>query len=139
MKRFIIAILLLLLFWDCTNKKYAKIIINRKALKVEIADTAKKREKGLMDKKSLPENEGMLFIFEEPKILHFWMKNTSIPLSIAFINENFEIIQIEDMYPYDIVNIHSSKAPAKYALEVNQGWFERNNIKVGSKIKIIWQ
>lgn len=139
MKRFIIAILLFLLLCECIGKKYAKIIINGKVLRVEIADTPKKREKGLMHRKKLSENEGMLFVFEESKILHFWMKNTSIPLSIAFINEDFEIIQIEDMYPYDLVNIHTSKAEAKYALEVNQGWFKQNNIKVGNKIKIIWQ
>lgn len=124
------------LILNCNRKKYAIIEINNKILKVEIADTPEKREKGLMFRTTLNENEGMLFIFEKPQILSFWMKNTSIPLSIAFINEDFEIFQIEDMLPYDIINLHNSKKPAKYALEVNKGWFEKNNIKIGDKINI---
>jgi uncharacterized membrane protein (UPF0127 family) len=136
MKKILLLNICFIIFF-CSFKNYCFLEINGKILRVEIADTEKKRIKGLMNRKKLEENEGMLFIFEKPAILNFWMKDTSIPLSIAFINENLEIIQIEDMLPYDVINIHTSISPAKYALEVNKGWFEKNNIKIGDKIKII--
>ena len=79
----------------------------------------------------------MLFIFDKPQIVSFWMKDTSIPLSIAFITSNFTIIQIDDMEPYDVFTIHRSIMPVKYALEVKKGWFRENNIKIGDKIEII--
>jgi len=139
MKKYLYILLILLFITHCSSKHYTNIKIKDKIIKVEIADTEKKRTRGLMFQDSMPENKGMLFIFEKSKPLHFWMKNTKIPLSIAFIDTNFKIIKIEDMYPYDVVNIHHSEKPAKYALEMNQGWFERNNINVGDKILFLTQ
>ncbi len=139
MKKWIVASLIWVLFLSCNSRKFAKVVINAHILTVEVADTDKKRRKGLMGRSFLEQDAGMLFVFETPQIVSFWMKNTSIPLSIAFINEDYEIIQIEDMLPYDVVNIHKSKTNVRYALEVNQGWFDKNNIKIGDKIKIIWQ
>ena len=109
------------------------ITIRDKTLTVEIADTSEKRMTGLMYRKSLGENEGMLFIFPEEEIHSFWMKNTLIPLSIAFIKEDGTILQIEDMEP-ETETTHPSKFPVKYALEVNKGWFKENNITSGDKI-----
>jgi uncharacterized membrane protein (UPF0127 family) len=109
------------------------IKIRDKTLMVEIADTPEKRQIGLMYRKNLGENEGMLFIFFEEDFHSFWMKNTLIPLSIAFIKEDGTIVQIEDMEP-ETETTHPSKFPAKYALEVNKGWFKENNITAGDKI-----
>ena len=83
----------------------------------------------------LPENEGMLFIYRREEILSFWMKNTTIPLSIAFIDKKGIITEIRDMKPLGMDSIRSAK-PAQYALEVNRGWFTKNGIKVGSKVEL---
>ena len=104
-------------------------------LQVAVAETAAEREQGLMHIKGLPCNHGMLFKFSQEKILSFWMKNTSIPLSIAFIGENMQIVEIQDMEPLDEKPIKSTKV-AKYALETNKGWFDRNNISVGDKVSL---
>lgn len=104
-----------------------------KKLFIEIADTPIKREYGLMDRKTLANNHGMLFKFPEAQRLGFWMRNTYIPLDIAFINNDGEISQIERMYPLSTRSIRSNNN-CKYALEVNAGWFKDNGIKVGDKI-----
>ena len=83
-----------------------------------------------MNRPSLPENEGMLFLFPQLEKQSFWMKNTLIPLSIAFLEDGGKILQIEDMKPKDESST-LSKYPVRYALEVNQGWFQRNGIAVG--------
>ncbi len=109
------------------------LTVKDRTITVEIADTSEKRMTGLMYRKSLGKNEGMLFIFSGEEIHSFWMKNTLIPLSIAFIKEDGTIVHIEDMEPQTEMS-HSSKYPVKYALEVNKGWFKENNITVGDKI-----
>lgn len=109
--------------------------INNAKLKVKLAVTGEQMAKGLMDVAEMPEDEGMLFCYPEEKILTFWMKSTPIPLSIAFIDRDKKIIQIEDLEPYDEASVHSDR-PAKWALEANQGWFDRNNISIGDKINI---
>jgi uncharacterized membrane protein (UPF0127 family) len=114
-----------------------KIEINNKILYVEIADNDEKRSLGLMFRKYLPDSVGMLFIFDSSGIYPFWMKNTYIPLSIAFIDENYKIIDIFDLEPLDETPIFPLKK-FKYALEVNRNWFKRNNIKVGDKVKFMF-
>jgi len=109
------------------------LTVKDRTITVEIADTSEKRMTGLMYRKSLEKNEGMLFIFSGEEIHSFWMKNTLIPLSIAFIKEDGTIVHIEDMEPQTEIS-HSSKYSVKYALEVNKGWFKENNITVGDKI-----
>jgi uncharacterized protein len=113
-----------------------KIEINNKILYVEIADNDEKRSLGLMFRKYLPDSVGMLFIFDSSGIYPFWMKNTYIPLSIAFIDENYKIIDIFDLEPLDETPIFPLKK-FKYALEVNRNWFKRNNIKVGDRVKFL--
>ena len=83
----------------------------------------------------LKPNEGMLFVYSKEELLSFWMKNTSTPLQIAFIGADLRIQQIESLKPYNEASV-KSKRPAQYALEVNLGWFDDNNIKVGDKITI---
>ena len=99
---------------------------------VEIADTPAKRETGLMGRSALAPNAGMLFVFGQDQPLSFWMKNTLIPLSIAFMDSQGRIVDIQDMQPLDQTP-HDSAAPAKYALEVNQGFFAAQGIQVGDQ------
>ena len=77
----------------------------------------------------------MLFVFDREEPLSFWMKNTRLPLSIAFIDKGGRIVDIQDMEPFSLES-HTSTHPARYALEMNQGWFEREGIKVGHLVKI---
>ena len=113
-------------------------IINRNnrviKLSVEIADTDRKRMLGLMNRRILKQNSGMLFQFPYKKKMNFWMKNTYIPLSIAYINQNGIINEIYNMKPLDVSVTYPSGKPAKYALEVNHGWFKKNNISLGNRI-----
>ncbi len=105
-------------------------------LTVEIADQEASRRQGLMFRTELPEGCGMLFVHPEPKILSFWMKNTYIPLSIGFFDEECKLINIEDMPPCregSPLVCFTSAAPAVYALEVPQGWFAKQKIKPGAK------
>ncbi|MBI4833736.1 MAG: DUF192 domain-containing protein [Planctomycetes bacterium] len=111
------------------------MVINGKAINVEVAATADQRELGLMHRKNLPENSGMIFLYPEETPVRFWMKDTLIPLSIAFIKEDGTITQIADMKPLT-EDTTWSRVAVKYALEMNKGWFKRNNIKEGDKVFI---
>lgn len=102
-----------------------------KHLYVEIANDPIKRENGLMDRKSMGKNNGMLFKFPYARRLSFWMKNTYIPLDIAYVDDNGKILQIEQMSPLNTRAIVSNHE-CRYALEVNKGWFKDNGIKVGN-------
>jgi uncharacterized protein len=106
-------------------------------LTVQIADTPKKRDKGLMFVEQLPENEGMVFVFSGETYGGFWMKNTFIPLSIAFLDSDGKILKILDMMPCkeDFCPTYDPELTYHYALEVNLGWFEKNQIKEGHFIK----
>ena len=111
------------------------ISINNKELNVKLAYTGEQQARGLKNITSLPEEQGMLFCYPEEKHLSFWMKKTPLPLSIAFIDANKRIIQIEKLQPHDEAGV-KTKAPAKWALEVNRDWFDNNNIKVGDLVDI---
>lgn len=102
---------------------------------VEIADTPEARAEGLMFRPSLPEDRGMLFVFPEPQTLAFWMRNTSIPLSIAYIDRDGTVLEIHDMEPYSLESV-SSRQPALYALEVNRGTFEGLGIEPGDRLRL---
>jgi len=100
-----------------------------------LASTDEERAQGLMFRKQLPDGQGMLFVFDRDQPLSFWMKNTVIPLSIAFIASDGRILEIKDMQPNDLSSVKSSRS-ARYALEVPQGWFGRVNVKAGDVVKI---
>ena len=102
---------------------------------VEIARTEQERTQGLMYRKKLPDGEGMIFIFERDEQLSFWMKNTLIPLSIAFIASDGRITEIKDMQPLDLNSVKSSRS-VRYALETPQGWFTRAGVKAGDVVEI---
>ena len=106
-------------------------------VRVEVADDLAEQAKGLMDRTALGENRGMLFVFPEERELSFWMKNTLIPLSIAFIDSEERIVDIQDMKPLDDEPPnYVSAEPAQYALEVNQGFFEKRGVKVGDRVEV---
>ncbi|MGO3890286.1 MAG: DUF192 domain-containing protein [Paenalcaligenes sp.] len=119
-------------FAEQTNK-FQEITINDKTINIEITNTPESRAIGLMYRESLNPDSGMLFVFEEAAYHCFWMKNTLIPLSIAFISPNGTITDILDMAPLDLTS-HCPTQPAFYALEMNQGWFTKQNIKVGDRV-----
>ena len=102
-------------------------------LKVEIAQSDSEREKGLMFRRSMGANEGMLFIFAEPAYHSMWMKNTLIPLSVAFVDREGVILNILDMEPQTL-DTHMSAGPSIYAIETNKGWFAQKKIKAGDKV-----
>ena len=104
-------------------------------VEAEIADKPETREKGFMFRKHIPDGTGMLFIFEEDKVLRFWMKNTPSPLSIAYIDYKGAIKDIFDMKPYDLSDV-SATGYVRYALEVPQGWFARAGVKVGDTLEL---
>lgn len=101
---------------------------------VEVSDRPESRARGLMFREELALDEGMLFVFDREQYLSFWMKDTLIPLSIAFVDRTGIIFQIEDMEPLDAETMHRSSQPARYALEMNQGWFERNGVEAGDRV-----
>jgi uncharacterized protein len=121
--------------------KTQSLILGGHTLVVEMAIQPQEQMRGLMFRKSLGEGRGMLFVYENEFPLSFWMKNTFIPLSIGFFNKNRELINVVDMAPVTSemqqqLPSYKSARPAKYALEVNQGWFKKNNILTGSKFEL---
>lgn len=102
-------------------------------IKAEVAATDADRQQGLMYRERMGANEGMLFVFHTPASVCMWMKNTLIPLSVAFIDDSGRIVNIEDMQP-QTTNSHCAKKPIRYALEMNLSWFKQKNIKPGSTI-----
>lgn len=105
-------------------------------LQVEVAISDEERARGLMMRETLGKNDGMIFVYKDPDFLSFWMRHTKLPLSIAFIDEKNRIIEIHDLDPYD-ERIVTSTNLAKYAVEVNRGWFRKNMIFHGDKMRIV--
>jgi uncharacterized protein len=113
----------------------AQIQIGTETLDVELAETQQEHAKGLRFRQTLVENAGMLFVFPAPQRVTFWMKDASIPLSIAFIQQDGKIVQIRPMQPNDETPVPSLSDTVAYALLVNQGWFERHGISAGTVIE----
>ena len=123
------------------NEKFEKkeIIIEGRggdiSLAVEIAKTVSQQQQGLMYRKSLKDGEGMIFVYEKDEVLSFWMKNTLIPLSIAFFSWDGKLLEIYNMEPGNLDPVRSSRS-VRYALEVPQGWFGRVGLAPGDKLDI---
>ena len=109
-----------------------KLYLGAAELTVEIADENRERQAGMMHRTTMPENEGMLFVFSYPNQRGFWMENTTVPLSIAYIDPAGRVIEIHDLHPLNAQPVESRSARVQYALEVNQGWFAKNGIKPGT-------
>jgi uncharacterized protein len=103
-------------------------------IQAELATTPEQRSTGLMFRTLMGGNEGMLFAFEQPSEQCFWMKNTLLPLSVAFVADDGTIVNIDDMKP-ETLDSHCSKKPVRFVLEMNHGWFEKRGVKSGSKLQ----
>jgi len=103
-------------------------------IQAEAAATPAQREQGLMRREKMALNEGMVFLFGAPTTVCMWMKNTLLPLSVAFIDEEGKIVNVADMQPQSTES-HCGEKPVKYALEMNQGWFRQKNIKPGTLVE----
>ena len=102
-------------------------------IEAEVAATDQNRQTGLMQRKTMPAQRGMLFVFPQPNAYCMWMRNTLIPLSVAFLDAEGKIINIEDMQPQTEDN-HCAKKMASYALEMNLGWFAQRGLKAGTRL-----
>jgi len=116
-----------------TDKVIVSLYISGHSLTAEVAHTPVSRAKGLMHRDSLGENSAMLFVFPKADRHSMWMLNTHIPLSVAFVDNNGIILNIADMTPHT-KTAHGSVGLAKYALEVNQGWFSSRGLQAGEKV-----
>ena len=103
-------------------------------INAELASTPQQREIGLMFRNAMPANDGMLFVFEQPGQQCFWMRNTLIPLSVAFIGDDGTVVNIDDMKPQTL-DSHCSAKPVRFVLEMNEGWFAKRGIKAGSRLR----
>ena len=121
------------LAWADARPRTATVKVGPHALRVEVVRTDADRAKGLMHRKSLGANDGMLFVFDEPAYHSMWMKNTYIPLSVAFIDAQGVILNILDMEPHTETP-NMSAGPSIYAIETNKGWFAAKKVKAGDKV-----
>lgn len=135
MKRLMVtsAFLLISALASAQQAKVADLSIGMFRIQAEVAASERDRQTGLMNRKTLPAQAGMLFIFEESAQHCFWMKNTLLPLSIAFIDEAGKIVTLADMQP-QTEDSHCPAKPIRYALEMNQGWFRSHGIATGTVI-----
>jgi uncharacterized membrane protein (UPF0127 family) len=117
------------------SKVFVELSVKGKKIKAEVARTEEEKSRGLMFREKMGPEEGMLFIYEREEFLSFWMKNTPLPLSIAFLDRNGRIVDLQDMEPFNL-RTHTSARPAKYALEMNRNWFRKNGVKVGDVIRL---
>ena len=102
-------------------------------IQVQLAQDFEQRQIGLMWRKEMPQNEGMLFVFDQPAVQCFWMRNTLLPLTAAFLLDDGSIVNLADMRPMND-DSHCSKKPVRFVLEMNQGWFAKRNIKADFKL-----
>jgi uncharacterized membrane protein (UPF0127 family) len=117
-----------------TTLPRVKLSAGMHQIDAQVASTGDERMTGLMYRKEMPQHEGMLFVFEQPTRQCFWMKNTLLPLSAAFIADDGTIVNVEDMKPQTL-DSHCSLQPVRYVLEMNKGWFDKRGIKPGFALK----
>ncbi|HXZ96363.1 MAG TPA: DUF192 domain-containing protein [Burkholderiales bacterium] len=135
MKKLLVFIFVMLSFQAArAENSVLSLHISGNSIIAEVANTPQARQRGLMHRKRLGSNHGMLFIFPEPGLHAMWMKNTSVPLSTAFLDERGVIINITDMTPFS-EQPHYADAPARFALEMPKGWFSKRGINPGMKVE----
>ena len=113
----------------------ARLKIGDHQLAVEVADTPGEQIMGLMNREYLPPDRGMIFVFEEPKQAFFWMKNTSIPLDVAFLDSEGVILEILPLVPFEETRVASKSDKVAYAIETNRDWFVSRGLKPGVKVQ----
>lgn len=116
------------------NLPRTSITVGMLRIDAQVASMPQQREIGLMYRKEMPQHEGMLFIFDQPATQCFWMRNTLLPLTAAFVEDDGTIANLVDMKPLDETS-HCSVKPVRYVLEMNQGWFEKRNLRAGVKLR----
>ena len=114
-------------------ENFVNLTLGKHTIQAELALTPTEKKRGLMFRQALPQNHGMIFSYAAPQQICMWMKNTVIPLAVAFIDSDGRIINIAHMEPLNL-KAHCSNSPASYALEMNQGWFKRNGIKSKAQV-----
>lgn len=119
------------------HEKIEGVAFGPNRVRVETVDRPETVERGLMNRDKMDPDAGMLFVFPRPQVLRFWMKNTRIPLSIAFMDPSRKILNLRDMEPFDEKTRHHSDGVALYALEVNKGWFAAHNVKPGDVARFL--
>lgn len=115
------------------NLPRVKLAAGMHQIDSQVAATPEQRSVGLMFRKEMPQHEGMLFVFEQPSRQCFWMKNTLLPLTAAFVEDDGTIVNLADMKPQTLDG-HCSDKPVRFVLEMNHGWFAKKNIKAGFKL-----
>ncbi len=116
------------------NLPRVKLKAGMNIIDAQVAATPEQRTVGLMHRKTMPQHEGMLFVFDFPSQQCFWMRNTLLPLAIAFIADDGRIVNIDEMKPLT-EDPHCSTEPVRYVLEMNKGWFAKKGIKAGAKLE----
>ena len=116
-----------------TNLQHTRLTAGMYQIDAQVAQTPQQREIGLMFRKEMPQTEGMIFVFEQPGTQCFWMKNTLLPLTVAFVADDGRIVNLEDMQPMT-EDSHCSREPVRFVLEMNQGWFAKRGLKAGIKL-----
>ena len=116
-----------------TSLQRVKLSAGMHLIDAQVALSPEQRQIGLMFRRDMPQHEGMLFVFEQPSTQCFWMKNTLLPLSAAFVADDGTIVNLADMKP-QTTDSHCSTQPVRYVLEMNQGWFAKKSIKAGFKL-----
>ena len=119
----------------CSAGGEARLRIGDHQLTVEVADTPGEQALGLMNRESLPTDRGMIFVFEEPKKASFWMRNTSIPLDLAFLDSEGVILEILPLVPFEETPVQSQSTKVAYAIETNRDWFASRGLKPGAKVQ----
>ncbi|WP_018138917.1 MULTISPECIES: DUF192 domain-containing protein [unclassified Thioalkalivibrio] len=131
------ALLGVLLLWGATQAEsglpVTELTVGERTLSVEIAADEPARRQGLMHREELADDQGMLFVWDRPARYAMWMRNTYIPLDVAFIDTDYRITSIETMEP-QTTTLHEAKRDVLYALEVNAGWFAENDVSAGDRI-----
>ncbi len=115
---------------------YFDIAIEDKLIRLQLAVEAEELRRGLMYRKNMGQNEGMIFLYTKPQRMSFWMRNTPLPLDVGFISSDGVLQEFYPLYPYDETTVVSRSDELQYALELNQGWFQKNNINRGAKLDL---
>jgi len=115
------------------NLQRVELTAGMHRIDAQVALAPQERQTGLMHRKEMPQHEGMLFVFEQPAQQCFWMKNTLLPLTAAFVEDDGTIANLADMKPQTL-DSHCSAKPVRYVLEMNQGWFAKRGIQAGAKL-----
>lgn len=116
------------------NLPRVRLTVGVHRIDAQLASTDAQRATGLMHRRDMPPHEGMLFVFEQPGVQCFWMRNTLIPLTAAFVADDGSIVNLADMQPLD-ESSHCSARPVRYVLEMNQGWFSQRHVQPGHKLR----